>query len=200
MPNDQGSKPPAIDNTNAPLDVIEPVSPSRTPHKGQFQPGQSGNPNGRPPKIYNQSSILVTDLLEESAVEITQAAIAEAKKGNALAIKLCLDRLSPPPQTRPVRLTLPTAKPADAPSTTLLADHSAILTAVAEGAITPQEGESVSAIVEARRRSWESTIVAKRMDTLEDSVEAIRRNGTRRPHIRHVSSDAPSGKKEDPKS
>ena len=79
-----------------PNDTSDPKSPASDPlisgetrrnSKGQFGPGNGANNSGRPPKICNQSSVLVTSLLEESVHEITQAAIAEAKKGNALAIE-----------------------------------------------------------------------------------------------------------------
>ena len=61
-----------------------------------FQPGQSGNPSGRPKGSVSMTAILRRKLAEAeaaSAVAIVDAMIAEAKGGNLRAIAVILDRL-----------------------------------------------------------------------------------------------------------
>ena len=61
-----------------------------------FQPGQSGNPSGRPKGSVSMKAILRRKLAEAeaaSAEAIVDALIAEAKGGNLRAIAVILDRL-----------------------------------------------------------------------------------------------------------
>ena len=51
-----------------------------------------------------------------------------------------------------------------------------MIEAVASGEITPQEGQSVSAIVDARRRSWESMEMEEQISTLQDCADDARSN------------------------
>lgn len=59
-----------------------------------FQPGQSGNPNGRPKGIVDKRARL-REKLESHADEIIDALIARAKVGDSGALKLCVERLIP---------------------------------------------------------------------------------------------------------
>jgi hypothetical protein len=59
-----------------------------------FQPGQSGNPNGRPKGIIDKRAKL-REKLESHANEIIDTLIARAKIGDSGALKLCVERLIP---------------------------------------------------------------------------------------------------------
>jgi len=59
-----------------------------------FQPGQSGNPNGRPKGIIDKRAEL-RGLLEPHAKEIVEKLIESAKDGDPDAIRLCIERLIP---------------------------------------------------------------------------------------------------------
>lgn len=59
-----------------------------------FQPGQSGNPNGRPKGIVDKRAEL-RGLLEPHAKEIVGKLIESAKAGDPTAIRLCIERLIP---------------------------------------------------------------------------------------------------------
>lgn len=59
-----------------------------------FQPGQSGNPSGRPKGIIDKRAKL-REKLEMHAEEILDTLIARAKVGDAVALKLCVERLIP---------------------------------------------------------------------------------------------------------
>lgn len=59
-----------------------------------FQPGQSGNPNGRPKGIIDKRAEL-RGLLESHAEEIVEKLIENAKAGDSTALRLCVERLIP---------------------------------------------------------------------------------------------------------
>jgi hypothetical protein len=65
---------------------------------GKFAPGVSGNPKGRPRgidfrKVAEERSAAAGTNLEHELYEVLAALIAQAKKGDATAAKLVLDRL-----------------------------------------------------------------------------------------------------------
>src|SRR5215211_737744 len=100
-----------------------------------FQPGQSGNPSGRPPGSRNKTTLALDALLDGEAEALTRKAIELAKAGDMVALRLCLDRICPPRKDRPVRFDLPTLKTAaDA-----VEAASAIIGAVSHGDLTPSE-------------------------------------------------------------
>ena len=52
--------------------------------------------------------------------------------------------------------------------TEILAGHTALLASVTAGDITPQEARAISALLEARRRSWEASDLSDQLDRIED--------------------------------
>ena len=59
-----------------------------------FQPGQSGNPSGRPKGITDKRTEL-RSLLEPHAKDIFEKLVVLAKAGDPTALKLCVERLLP---------------------------------------------------------------------------------------------------------
>jgi Family of unknown function (DUF5681) len=81
----------------------------------RFQPGQSGNPAGRPPGSLNKKTIAVEAELQEQAAEAAKSLIDRAKNGDLAAMRMCLDRFAPTGRNRPVAIELPVIKtPEDA--------------------------------------------------------------------------------------
>src|SRR5918995_1704061 len=70
------------------------------------RPFAPGNP-GRPKGSRHKSTLAAAALLDDEADAITRKAIELAKKGNPVALKLCLDRIAPPRKGRPVPFDLP---------------------------------------------------------------------------------------------
>jgi len=66
-----------------------------------FQPGQSGNPAGRPCGSRNGRTIIVEKLLDDSAGALTTAAITRATEGDPAPLRACMDRVAPPLRHRP---------------------------------------------------------------------------------------------------
>src|SRR5215470_15837058 len=72
-----------------------------------FEPGQSGNPSGRPKGSRNKATIAVEALLENEAEALTRKVIELALGGNLAALRLCFERLLPPQRDRHVSFDLP---------------------------------------------------------------------------------------------
>jgi hypothetical protein len=91
----------------------------------RFQPGQSGNPAGRSRGSRNKRTVIVEKLLDDSAGELTTAAITQATGGDPAALRACLDRVAPRPRHRSLDFDLP-------PLVTL-ADTPVAINAIAQG-------------------------------------------------------------------
>lgn len=61
----------------------------------QFQPGQSGNPNGRPKGSKNKTKLLAEGLIGNSAKKIVKKVIEMALAGNEPCLRMCMDRILP---------------------------------------------------------------------------------------------------------
>jgi len=129
----------------------------------KFRQGQSGNPNGRPKGRKNQTTQALELLMKGEARDLTRKCIELAKKGDMTALRLCMDRIYPVRKGSPVRFTLPSIKSAGDISTAI----NAILVAVSAGELSPEEGQSVAVLLEARRKSHESEDIESRLSELE---------------------------------
>jgi hypothetical protein len=129
----------------------------------KFTPGQSGNPGGRPKGALNKATLASQTLLEGEAEALTRKVVELAKGGHPMALRLCLDRLLPPRKDRPISLTLPTIKEA----ADLVKGLGAIVEAVAQGVITPGEGQSLAAVLDLYRKGLETTDLEARITALE---------------------------------
>lgn len=109
-----------------------------------FQPGQSGNPAGRPPGARNQATMAALTLLEGECEALTRKAVELALNGDIQALRLCLERIVAPVRERPINITLPTIEcTEDAPRFT-----AALLDAVASGEIKVADAATIIGIAE----------------------------------------------------
>lgn len=130
-----------------------------------FTKGQSGNPAGRRLGSRNKASLAVDALLEGEAEAITRKAIELAKAGDGPALRLCLDRISPPRRER----TVPFALPPIETTGDLTKATAALLAAVAEGALTPSEASELGKLVDAHVRAIEAADLSERLARLEQA-------------------------------
>ena len=128
-----------------------------------FQPGQSGNPAGRPPGARNKATIIAEMLLQGEAEELTRKAIERAKAGDVGALRMCLDRLVPRPRQRTVAFELPPLKSAADAALGI----ASIAASIAAGEITPHEGGEFVRVVDAFVRSYEATILEEQLQRIE---------------------------------
>jgi hypothetical protein len=76
------------------------------------------------------------------------------------------DRLAPARRGRPVRFNLP----AEIDAAGLAAAFDAVLRATADGELTPEEGASIAAVLEARRKTIETAELEARLDAIEKRI------------------------------
>jgi hypothetical protein len=79
----------------------------------KFQPGQSGNPAGRPPGARNKKTIAAEELLGEKAKAMVERIIFLAEGGHPMALRLCMEAVMPKGADRPLALELPRVRCAD---------------------------------------------------------------------------------------
>jgi uncharacterized protein DUF5681 len=131
--------------------------------EGRFRKGQSGNPNGRPLGARNKATETAELLLDGEAEALTRKAVELALAGDAMALRLCLDRIIPPRRGRRVQLGLPPLRGAADLGGTM----AAITTAATQGAITPGEGAELARVVEIFVRAVETSDFERRLQQLE---------------------------------
>lgn len=128
-----------------------------------FEKGQSGNPAGRPKGSRNATTVALENLLDGQAEALTNKAVEMALAGDMAALRLCMDRILPPRKDRPVTFDLPSINSAgDAAAVT-----SAVLSAVANGEITPVDAGEIGKLVEAYVKAFETAELAERLERLE---------------------------------
>ena len=131
-----------------------------------FQPGQSGNPQGRPRGARNRTTRAIESLLEGEAEALTRKVIEKAKEGDMSALRLCLDRLAPVRKGRPVEIDLPSiTNAAD------LAHAGGMVTRhLADGTISPEEAQAVMGTLDTALRLFEAGELEARIAALEEQV------------------------------
>jgi Family of unknown function (DUF5681) len=136
--------------------------------EGRFRKGRSGNPAGRRPGTRNKATETAELLLEGEAEALTRKAVELALAGDAVALRLCLDRLIPPRRGRKVQLAnvAPVSGTADLGPT-----MAAITTAATGGAITPGEAAELARVVEIYVRAVEASDFERRLRQLEEDRE-----------------------------
>jgi len=131
-----------------------------------FEPGNSGNPNGRPRGARNKVTLAIEALLDGEAEALTRKAIELAKAGDMQALRLCMDRLAPPRKDSPVAFNLPNMSTV---GDAVLAMGS-LLKAVAEGDLTPTEAADLTRMVQAFAKIIETAEFEERIQKLEEAT------------------------------
>ena len=135
-----------------------------------FPKGQSGNPAGRPAGARNRRTLAAAQLLDGEAEALTRKAVELALAGDAMALRLCLERILPPCRERAVRFALPAIDNA----ADLAAAMKAVAAAVAEGVITPGEGETMARILAGFAPTIEADDLRRlKARTREDDKESL---------------------------
>ena len=111
------------------------------------------------------ATIAIESLLQGQAEALTQTAIKKALEGDSIALRLCMDRIAPPPKDAAVTFSTPTMCNAlDA-----LVAAGSVLRAVSEGELTPIEATRVMGLIDSYRRTLELTEIEQRLQALEQN-------------------------------
>lgn len=123
-----------------------------------WKPGQSGNPAGRKP-----GSEVVRQLLEPHRADLVQKAVSLALAGDSTALRICIDRLAPPPRAESPKVSIPAL--ANAP--TLSAKSEAIIGAVAAGDLSADTASMLLQAMAAACKVVECEDFERRLRALE---------------------------------
>ena len=105
-----------------------------------FKPGRSGNPAGKAKGTRHRVTVLAEQMMEDEASAVVTAVLEAAKAGDMTAARIILDRIAPARRGRPVKFTLPALETA----AEIVRGLGAIITAVADGTLTPDEAAAVA--------------------------------------------------------
>jgi len=100
-----------------------------------WQPGQSGNPRGRPVGSRNKKNVIADEFAKDGSA-VARVVMDAALQGDMQAANMVLQRLSPPLRARAEKVTFELTP--DAP---LHEQANQVLASVAEGAIDPETGK-----------------------------------------------------------
>jgi hypothetical protein len=136
---------------------------------GKFAAGSSGNPNGRPKGARNRATLIAQELLDGEGDAIVRRAIALAKDGDPVALRLCVERILPR-RANVVEVALPSIRRAAD-----VADAcAAVIEAAAAGRISLAEAREFMALLDVQRRAIETHDLAVRIELLERGGEGVR--------------------------
>ena len=145
------------------LDLISEAEHGVRDGRGRFVRERSGNPAGRPKGCRDHAGRAARALLTGEGEALTRKAIELALAGDAMALRLCLERLIGPCRERAVEFDMPTIGGAS----DLAAAMAAVAVAAAQGSVTPREVMQLGQVVEAYVRAVEATEFEQRLKTLE---------------------------------
>jgi hypothetical protein len=130
-----------------------------------FQKGQSGNPSGKPVGARHRTTVAAETLLDGEAEKLTRKAVDMALGGDVTAMRMCLDRILPPRRDRTIAFSLPPIRTAS----DLMAGAAALVTAVANGELSPAEAADLSRLLANVATSLEASEFEERLKKLEDA-------------------------------
>jgi hypothetical protein len=131
---------------------------------GQWKPGQSGNPEGRPAGARNRLTVLAEQIMADDAEAVVRKVIEAAKAGDMTAAKLILDRVAPLRKGRPVVLDLPTVEKVE----DVLQALGVVIAETAAGNVTPEEAAILAGVLDAKRKAIETADIERRLAALEE--------------------------------
>src|SRR5882672_9932293 len=123
----------------------KPAAPANAGRKqgARFQRGRSGNPAGKRPGTKHRTTILAEKIMQDDAAEVVRKVVDAAKDGGMRAAHLVLERVVPVRKGRLIRMPLPAINSAaDLPIAI-----GAVITAMSDGVVTPEEALTVAGVL-----------------------------------------------------
>jgi Family of unknown function (DUF5681) len=113
-----------------------------------FQPGQSGNPAGRPPGSRNKVNRAMEPVFQANGEAIIERLVEHAKAANPVALRLCVERLVPLGKHRPIGFQLPPMRKAQDVRAAIATIHAAL----GDGDISSSEAADLLRVAEISAR------------------------------------------------
>jgi hypothetical protein len=132
-----------------------------------FEPGQSGNPNGRPKGSRNRVTLAIEALIHGQGEALGAKAVEKALEGDSSLLRALLRTLVPTRRDQTVEFELPKVET----SADVLAASSAVLAACSRGEISPNEASEIMALISTHVRTLEFAELEARLTALEKRVE-----------------------------
>jgi hypothetical protein len=124
----------------------------------------AGGP-GRPQGSRNAATLVLDKIADDAGEAILEKMVEAAKGGDMRAAELVLQRIWPVRKGRPLSLSLPL--PVIKTAADVVTALGAVADAVGAGDITPDEGQAVASILEAKRKAIETVDLEARLSALE---------------------------------
>ena len=141
----------------------EQPEPTVPKHTTKWPKGRSGNPGGRPAGSRNKVLVALDKIGEEAAGDVLQAVVSAARGGDLGAAGILLSRVWPARKGRPVTFGIPRLETAG----DVVGALTAVVQAVANGILTPDEGQAVATMLEMHRKAIDTTEIEARLAALE---------------------------------
>jgi hypothetical protein len=119
---------------------------------------------GRPKGSPNKTTAIWQGLVGQYGEAVQRKCLALALQGDPTALRLCMERMVAPVRNPPVHLRLPSVDT----QADIAKAMNAVLQAAARGQITPEQAETLSHVVETRRRVLETLELEARIKEAED--------------------------------
>jgi hypothetical protein len=164
-PNSALSAPAVGEEAPAAAPILEPSAEQSAQKRGRpFEPGQSGNPNGRPKGARNRVTRAVEALIDGQGEALAAKAVEKALQGDPTMLRALLRTLVPPRRERTVEFELPKIESAaDA-----LKASSAVIAACAAGELSPHEARQIMELISTHVRASEVAERAGQVAALEE--------------------------------
>lgn len=147
--------------------VLEPSAEQSAKQRGRpFEPGQSGNPNGRPKGARNRVTRAVEALIDGQGEALGAKAVEKALQGDSTMLRALLSTLVPPRRERMVEFELPKIESAaDA-----VKASSAVIKACAAGELSPHETTEITKLISTHVHVIEVAELEARVAALEKKL------------------------------
>ena len=131
-----------------------------------FEPGNKMG-RGRPKGSRNKRTAQAQAILDQYSEPILKKCIAKALEGNLRALGLCMERILPSPRELGVRIRIPKL----AQSKDIDLAFQWVFDEIANGKISPSQGEKLLAILQKLRANIEGRVLEAKITELEKITE-----------------------------
>lgn len=108
--------------------------------------------------------------MEPHQAKLVETLLFFAKQGEMTAMRIVMERLMPPVREVPIKVTIPKIEGAD----DCTKAQAAVLNAVAAGEMLPGEGQVLSGLIDAQRRAYETSTLAKEMQDIRAELDKLK--------------------------